>query len=94
MRTTFYIDAQQSLDLETIDELLQSSRKIDLSLETCQKISECRTYLDHKMKTNDRPIYGINTGFGVQKYFPTPPWLFLNSPMPKPKAAHENYLRI
>ncbi len=39
MRTTFYIDTQQSLDLETIDELLQSSRKIDLSLETCQKIS-------------------------------------------------------
>ena len=64
MKTTFYIDTQQSLDLKTIDELLQSSRKIDLSLETCQKISECRTYLDHKMKTNDRPIYGINTGFG------------------------------
>ena len=32
MRTTFYIDAQQSLDLETIDELLQSSRKIDLTI--------------------------------------------------------------
>jgi len=64
MKTTCYIDSQPSLDLKTIDELLQSSRKIDLSEQTCQNILECRTYLDHKMKTNERPIYGINTGFG------------------------------
>ncbi|MDA7557791.1 histidine ammonia-lyase [Flavobacteriaceae bacterium] len=64
MKTTFYIDVQQSLNLKSINELLQSSIRIDLSEQTSQKILECRTYLDHKMKTNDQPIYGINTGFG------------------------------
>lgn len=47
-------------DVETI----LTTKKLALSEESKQKIVACREYLDNKMKTQDKPIYGINTGFG------------------------------
>ena len=29
-----------------------------------QKIEKCRAYLDERIEKEDKPIYGINTGFG------------------------------
>lgn len=52
------------LSLNKIREILDSKVKLRLSEESTQKITACRTYLDEKMKRADRPIYGINTGFG------------------------------
>jgi histidine ammonia-lyase len=63
MKTIHYIDSK-SLDLNTLNHLVLSSKKIALSESAMKKILACREFLDEKMKTNKSPIYGINTGFG------------------------------
>ena len=52
------------LTLETIDTIISSNVKIKLSQEATELVVKCRVYLDNKMSNNDKPIYGINTGFG------------------------------
>lgn len=53
------------LNLETIQEIIQTDKKIALSDEAKRKILKCRGYLDNKMDLDSKPIYGINTGFGA-----------------------------
>ena len=38
--------------------------KIEVSEDTVQKIKNCRDFLDKKIEASEKPIYGINTGFG------------------------------
>jgi histidine ammonia-lyase len=64
MRTIHYIDSQP-LDLEKIQEIISSDARLALSNVAIQKIEKCRFYLDQKMKSISKPIYGINTGFGA-----------------------------
>jgi len=52
------------LTLKEINDLLISTKKIELSVEATEAIEKCRTYLDKKLENNKTPIYGINTGFG------------------------------
>lgn len=52
------------LTLEIIEEILNSNMHIALSQEAEDAIVKCRTYLDEKMARHNKPIYGINTGFG------------------------------
>jgi histidine ammonia-lyase len=52
------------LKLETIREIFEQNGKISLSEESADLINHCRVYLDHKLKNNSTPIYGITTGFG------------------------------
>ncbi len=52
------------LTLESIDEILKGNKRLVLSQEAEAAIVKCRTYLDEKMARHDKPIYGINTGFG------------------------------
>ena len=52
------------LTLETINNIVSNNTKIELSEEATELIVKCRTYLDNKLATHDKPIYGINTGFG------------------------------
>ena len=52
------------LSLEDVDFIIKNQLKLRLSKETKDKIERCRSYLDKKMESNDKPIYGINTGFG------------------------------
>ena len=52
------------LTLETINDIISNNTKIELSEEATELVVKCRTYLDNKMSDNDKPIYGINTGFG------------------------------
>lgn len=52
------------LTLVQFETILESNATIDLGEEVKAKIVTCRTYLDQKASTNDRLIYGINTGFG------------------------------
>lgn len=52
------------LSLEKVQELINSGVKLELSKESTDKIVACREYLDGKVKRTERPIYGINTGFG------------------------------
>ncbi len=52
------------LTIEVLQEIIGQHKKIGLSEEAKVNIQKCREYLDHKMSENDKPIYGINTGFG------------------------------
>ena len=52
------------LTLETIQQVVYSDKKLKLSDDAIERILKCRRYLDEKMTRTDRPIYGINTGFG------------------------------
>lgn len=51
------------LTIEKLQEILAYG-KIDLSEEARANIVNCREYLDNKLKEQQAPIYGINTGFG------------------------------
>jgi len=63
MQPIHYIDSKW-LDLNIINDLVLSSKKLQLSEDATERIVNCRAFLDEKMKTNKNPIYGINTGFG------------------------------
>lgn len=63
MKDIHYIDSKQ-LDFETINELYVTGKTIKLSEDTIEKIENCRNYLDEKIKKDNAPLYGINTGFG------------------------------
>ena len=52
------------LTLESINEIISKDLKLELSKEVTALVVKCRTYLDNKLATNNKPIYGINTGFG------------------------------
>lgn len=52
------------LNISEVNTIILEHKKLKLSDDAVVKISNCRTYLDERMKNEDKPIYGINTGFG------------------------------
>lgn len=52
------------LSFEIIDNILKNNDKLALSDESKKRITDCKTYLDHKIATSEKPLYGITTGFG------------------------------
>ena len=52
------------MDLHTISGIILSEKKLELSDEASLNIKKSYDYLHSKIKDNDTPIYGINTGFG------------------------------
>ncbi len=63
METVHYISSDL-LSIEMINEIISQDLKLELSEEARANIVKCRVYLDDKLKSNENPIYGINTGFG------------------------------
>lgn len=63
MENIHYISSEL-LSVEKINTIISQNQKLALSEEASVLIVKCRSYLDKKMETNERPIYGINTGFG------------------------------
>lgn len=63
MDNTHYVSTQV-LSLETLQEIISYNKLLALSEEAKVNIQKCRDYLDKKMASNSKPIYGINTGFG------------------------------
>jgi len=63
MKNIHLIDSKL-VDFETLNQLIFSEKKLQLSDEAIEKINNCRNYLDQKIKADSSPIYGINTGFG------------------------------
>ena len=63
MENYHYISTH-TLDLNTISDLVLTNKPLKLSKDAIVKIKNCRNYLDKKMESQDKPIYGINTGFG------------------------------
>ena len=63
MDNTHYISTEL-LSLETVQEIVSHHKSLALSDEARVNIQKCRDYLDKKMASHSKPIYGINTGFG------------------------------
>ena len=59
-----YKIGHNTLTLSDISKILSQGIKIELSEISRKKIQDCRSYLDRKMNHSERPIYGVNTGFG------------------------------
>ncbi len=58
------IDPKKQIALSDIRSILDKNLKLKLSDQAHRNIYKCREYLDKKMKSQQEPIYGINTGFG------------------------------
>ncbi len=56
--------SNKKIELTDLQALLQQNITLELSPSAKEKITNCRAYLDTKLKEATRPIYGINTGFG------------------------------
>lgn len=63
MQETHYISSE-ILDLSSIKKILDEHKPLALSEEAQLNIKKSRDYLIRKMKDNETPVYGINTGFG------------------------------
>lgn len=63
MSKIYHISSEE-LSLQVLNTLLSEQYKLALSDEATRKIEACRSYLDEKMAADQRPVYGINTGFG------------------------------
>lgn len=61
--STHHISTEK-LTLDEIDNILVGHQSISLSENVLSIIENCRSYLLDKLRTEDRPVYGINTGFG------------------------------
>jgi histidine ammonia-lyase len=62
---TFNIDHTKKLTLNELKNFLaDKDAKVALTEATKKSILDCRNFLDEKLKNNNGPIYGINTGFG------------------------------
>jgi histidine ammonia-lyase len=62
---TFNIDHTKKLTLNELKNFLaDKDSKVALTEATKKSILDCRNFLDEKLKNNNGPIYGINTGFG------------------------------
>ena len=53
-----------TLELSVIKDIIDNQKQIALSKEAIDKITNSFEFLSNKIKNNDTPIYGINTGFG------------------------------
>ena len=60
----FHYISSALLDLPTINDILETEKKLELSEEARLNITKSKEYLDSKLKNNQTPVYGINTGFG------------------------------
>jgi len=64
MEKIHYISPEK-LTFKEIETILEEGYELRLSEEAKGLIVKCKNYLDKKIRTEDKPIYGINTGFGA-----------------------------
>lgn len=63
-KRTFKISPNQ-LTYEIIQDILENNTKLELSGISIQLIHKSKRYLDNKLARAEKPLYGINTGFGA-----------------------------
>lgn len=56
--------SSKKLSLVDLAPFFRSAVELELSPESREQITKCRTYLDEKISNAREPLYGINTGFG------------------------------
>lgn len=52
------------LSIERVGEIIEKGYKLELSDDARHRIERCREYLDKKIEREEKPIYGVTTGFG------------------------------
>lgn len=57
--------SNEELTFKKIDQIIHEGYQLRLSDSAKESIMRCREYLDKKLADTDKPIYGINTGFGA-----------------------------
>ena len=63
MIRTYSVDTDK-ISVSAINMVLNSGAKLSLSVKAQKRIKDCRKYLEKKLTENNKPIYGVNTGFG------------------------------
>jgi len=63
MSTTYQITLN-SWSLEDIDQIIKEDQHLSLGQDCIEKVEANRAYLDEKIQQSEKPIYGVNTGFG------------------------------
>ena len=56
---------RKNLTFEIIQDILENDVKLQLSEESKQLILKSKQFLDRKLAESEKPLYGINTGFGA-----------------------------
>ena len=64
MEKVHYISPEK-ITFKDIETILEEGYELRLSDDAKELIVKCKNYLDEKIRTEDKPIYGINTGFGA-----------------------------
>jgi histidine ammonia-lyase len=59
-----YKISPEPITLQELADVVHGNSQVVLSETSEVKIKKCRDFLDEVVKNNDKPIYGINTGFG------------------------------
>jgi len=62
--TEYHEISANDISIDEINHIFSSRKKLKLSTDAVNRIVKCKTYLNEKIKKSERPIYGINTGFG------------------------------
>jgi len=60
-----FLISPELISFEEIDSILHNNQKLALSDKSKSLIIKCKEFLDKKLATHDKPVYGINTGFGA-----------------------------
>ncbi len=55
---------KEEVRIETLRQILESGSEISLHQEMIDAVVKCRSYLENAIETSEKPIYGVNTGFG------------------------------
>ena len=56
--------SSEHLSISQISEIIKGNYRLELSEEARERIRHCREYLDNKISTDTKPVYGVTTGFG------------------------------
>ena len=59
-----HLISAEHLTLQRIGEIIRNDLPLELSDDARTRIQHCREYLDKKIATNSKPVYGVTTGFG------------------------------
>ena len=54
----------EHLTIQHIEEIISKGYKLELSDDAHKRITYCRQYLDKKIESSSKPVYGVTTGFG------------------------------
>ncbi len=65
MKTRIHQITPDNLTFDIIQNIFENNIKLQLSEESKQLIQKSKDYLDKKLRESEKPLYGINTGFGA-----------------------------